>query len=351
MKISIIIPVYNVEHYLDKCLKSVINQTYNNLEIIIINDGSTDNSAQICKRYQAIDDRITLINNENMGLSESRNIGIKKASGDFIMFLDSDDWLDKETCKKSINLAIKYDTELVFWSYIREYKNVSLPKELYNINNNYRIFEKNEFLDKFHRKLVGPIGTELRSPENAESIVTAWGKLYKTLIIKENKIQFLNTKEIGTEDMYFNLIYGGYVNRAVFLNEFLSHYRRDNLNSLTRKMDFTLLDRWKNMYSYIEKYIIINNLSLEYKEALNNRIILSIIDIGMNIVRNNNLSRKNKIYSLNDILRREYIINAYSKIRIKDFDLKWCVFFIFAKNRVSYPLYYLLKFMIKMTNH
>lgn len=93
-KISVIIPVYNTEEYLEKCIESVINQTYKNLEIILVNDGSTDGSPEICKRFQMKDDRIIVIDKENQGLVAARKTGVKEASGEYITFVDSDDWID-----------------------------------------------------------------------------------------------------------------------------------------------------------------------------------------------------------------------------------------------------------------
>lgn len=93
-KISVIITIYNMEQYLDKCIQSVINQTYKNLEIILINDGSTDKSLNICKKYAISDNRVVLVNKNNEGLVKARISGIKQAVGDYITFVDADDWLD-----------------------------------------------------------------------------------------------------------------------------------------------------------------------------------------------------------------------------------------------------------------
>ena len=102
MKISIIIPVYNVEGYLVECLNSVVNQTYRDIEIIIVNDGSTDSSFSIIQQYQLQDERIKIINQENQGLSAARNAGIKKVSGEYIWFVDSDDYITIDACEKIV---------------------------------------------------------------------------------------------------------------------------------------------------------------------------------------------------------------------------------------------------------
>ncbi len=100
-KVSIIIPVYNVEKYLERCVDSALNQTYKNLEIILVNDGSTDNSLEICKKYET-ENRVKIFSEENRGLPVARNLGVKKSSGDYIIFLDSDDWLDDNLIEKLV---------------------------------------------------------------------------------------------------------------------------------------------------------------------------------------------------------------------------------------------------------
>ena len=122
-KVSIIIPVYNVEQYLAQCLDSVINQTYKNIEIICVNDCSLDNSFKILDEYSKNDKRIKIINRENNGgLSAARNTGLDNASGKYIYFLDSDDWIDLDYIEKMLNAAIKNEVEVVLNTNIIEHK-------------------------------------------------------------------------------------------------------------------------------------------------------------------------------------------------------------------------------------
>lgn len=102
--ISIIIPVYNVEDYLERCLDSIIHQSYKNIEIIVINDGSTDSSLKILEKYALKNSRIIIVNQENKGLSGARNIGVEKAIGDYIWFVDGDDFIDNDACERLISL-------------------------------------------------------------------------------------------------------------------------------------------------------------------------------------------------------------------------------------------------------
>ena len=112
--ISVIVPVYNVENYLKRCLDSIINQTYQNIEIILIDDGSTDNSGNLCEDYKKIDNRIKVVHKTNGGLSDARNTGIKKAKGKYITFVDSDDYVEYDYVEYLYNLIKKYDTNISF---------------------------------------------------------------------------------------------------------------------------------------------------------------------------------------------------------------------------------------------
>lgn len=116
-KVTIIIPVYNVEKYLSRCLNNVINQTYSNIEIILVNDGATDNSQVICEEYKKKDDRIKLLVKENGGLSDARNYGIPYATGDYIAFIDSDDMIHTSYIEYLLNLIEKYNGDISICGY------------------------------------------------------------------------------------------------------------------------------------------------------------------------------------------------------------------------------------------
>ena len=118
--ISIIVPVYNVEKYLPKCLDSIINQTYKNLEIILINDGSTDKSGEFCKKYKDIDNRINVIHKINEGVSVARNTGINVAKGKYITFIDSDDWIETDYIESALKYLMEYKPDILINNYLRD---------------------------------------------------------------------------------------------------------------------------------------------------------------------------------------------------------------------------------------
>lgn len=108
-RVSIIVPVYNVAPYLRQCMDSLINQTYRNIEIICVNDGATDESGAILAEYAAKDSTIKVISQKNAGLSAARNVGFSFATGDYVMYVDSDDWIDLETCETAVAIAVKHN--------------------------------------------------------------------------------------------------------------------------------------------------------------------------------------------------------------------------------------------------
>lgn len=347
-KISIILPVYNVEKYLSDCLDSLINQTFQEIEIIAVNDGSTDSSAEILLQYASKDKRVKIINQVNQGLSGARNSGMARAAGDYIMLVDSDDWIDVETCEAAFKACVENQADIVFWSYIREFEKISLPKVIFTED---RIFDKNQ-CRLLHCRFTGLLGHELSNPENSDSMATAWGKLYKSEIIKKNNLTFTDLKKIGAyEDGLFNLHYFGYVEKAVFINKYFNHYRKSNVNALTQTYKPELFNQYKKLFQIIKQYIHENGLSNEFNDALNNRICLSIIGVGLTeCLAQNPKSSVERIRFIRNVINDMMYKNAYKQLTLKYFPIHWKLFFVCAKYNVPIGVYLLLLVMRKIIN-
>lgn len=138
-KISVIVPIYNVEKYIGRCVESILNQTYKNIELILVDDGSTDRSGKICDEFSENDKRIQVLHNHNRGVSEARNAGLETMSGDYVMFVDSDDWIDPFMIEKMYRTLKKYDTELVvcepIYAYETHISNPNLSGESFLLDN------------------------------------------------------------------------------------------------------------------------------------------------------------------------------------------------------------------------
>lgn len=334
-RVSIIVPVYNVEKYLVRCIESLINQTFKNIEIILINDGSTDNSLNIINEYRKKDKRIKLINNKNNGVSYSRNIGIKQSTGDYIMFVDSDDWIDKDAIKNMYALAIKNSCDLIMCSYTREFLNGSKERKI--MLDDEVIYEKKNIKRDLLRRLIGPIKGELVKSEGLDSIGTVWGKLYKSSIIKNNYIKFIDLEEIGSaEDVLFNIYLFNEIDRAMFINKPIYHYWKVNSDSITSKYNPKLMEQRKVFFKYVQKFIEKNKMEQIFYEALNNRVCLSLLGLGLvEFSKNNKKSFFNKVKSYDRFLRDDYILDSYKNLELKYFPIYWKLFYFLNKYQIS----------------
>lgn len=213
--VSIVVPIYNSAKTLDRCINSLINQTYKNIEIILVNDGSEDDSLEICKKYEKNDDRIIIYDNENHGVSYTRNFGIQKAKGKYITFVDSDDYIEQNMIKDML-IKAKKNIDLVISGMIMRDK-FSRTIAIYKLKEKKYIFNKfMEVLNKDYQLI---------------SICGPCCKLYKTEIIKENNIYFRKDMCMG-EDTMFNIEYLRKCKNIVSLENIYYNYMRENPNSL-----------------------------------------------------------------------------------------------------------------------
>ena len=159
-KVSVIVPVYNCENYLERCMNSLINQSLEDIEIIAVNDGSTDGSLDILTRYQQLDNRIKIIDKENTGVSDSRNKGIETSTGKYIAFVDSDDWVDLHMLEDMYIKAEDTNSEVVICSYMREFGNHSKIK-IMNLDED--IIYEGDRLKELHRRIIGHLMKNLKN--------------------------------------------------------------------------------------------------------------------------------------------------------------------------------------------
>lgn len=218
-KISVIIPVYNVEKYLQKCLDSVINQTYKNLEIICINDGSPDNSGKILDEYAKKDSRIIVIHQENAGVSAARNRGLEIATGEYIAFVDSDDWLKPECYELALNV-LENDKEVDLVGYNADIIN--------SRNDTNQDLQRNK--NWFTLPFVGKF--ELSQKIAIRMCGACWIYLFKASIIKNNKLKFSNYK--FSEDFLFIFEYFAFVKNIYFLDKNLYNYNLAPYSAMTK---------------------------------------------------------------------------------------------------------------------
>lgn len=304
MKISVIIPVYNSSTYLRKCLDSVVNQTLKDIEIIVINDGSTDDSKNIIEEYLCKYKNIIFIDQGNKGIGKTRNIGIKKATGEYITFVDSDDYIKENMLEEYYKYAKKHNFDLVIGSYIKK------------INNKEIIFENNKF----------KTGNVKTTPQILYLIEYGpWAKLYKREMLINNNIYFDEKRKY--EDMPF-------VSKALLKSKLIGqitepyYYYIIHNNSETTTMDkrvFDILDILKEIKDYYKReyylrdeldYVIIDKITtymLQQRVQKDNKLRIEFINAGYAFLNKNIKNwRGNKYYKKTNFLKR--IIKNNKKI-------------------------------------
>lgn len=230
--VSIIIPVYNTERYLEKCLDSVVNQSLKDIEIIVINDGSKDGSKDIIEKFKKLDERIVFIDKENGGQSAARNEGVKIARGEYIAFVDSDDWVEKDMYKDLYEAAVKSNADVAICDHNYIYDN--REKNRFNIYN-----MKNETIDMENYGVDNYIMNYIKTYKHGNEV---WSRIYKRNILEENHIAFdINSQkgipEIG-EDLLFNLKVALHCNKVVSIDKaYYNYYIREGSSMNSHKPD------------------------------------------------------------------------------------------------------------------
>ena len=306
--ISIIVPIYNAEKYLNKCIDSLVNQTKKELEFILINDGSTDSSEDIIKSYK--DKRIKYFKNKNQGIGKTRNFGIDKATGKYLMFLDSDDYLDINACEKLYNKAIKEKSDLVVFDFYR------VEETLKEVTiNNFKSSSLKEIPNLLLDINLGPCN-----------------KLIKRELINKSNTRF--NEELKYEDTPFVTEIIKNANKISKLNEYL-HYYVIHSNSETTVRDERVFDiikiidiireQYKNE-KYIEDVInkltvrTLTNYTIQQRVQKDIKVGMKFIDEAFSYMKKNIPDYKNnKYYETRGILRRtieknKFITKVYCSI-------------------------------------
>lgn len=226
--VSVIVPVYRVEQYLRECLESIRLQTYADIEVIMVNDGSPDHSKEICEEYCVADARFHLINKENEGLGFARNTGLRFAHGEYVMFIDSDDYIQKTTVEKMIKTVVEQEADTVIGSFIRinDHKE-EVPYYGYVQHTACYVGEtvRREMLPKMFGSL----------PEGGDSLrMSACGVLYSMRLIQDYGVQFCSEREYTSEDLFFNLDYYQYAQKVYVLPDNFYYYRYNGDSLSTR---------------------------------------------------------------------------------------------------------------------
>lgn len=295
--ISILMPVYNSQEYLKNTVQDVINQSYGDWELILVDDGSKDNSKNICIELQKFDNRIRFINKENTGVSDTRNIALDNAKGKYIAFIDSDDSVHKDYLKILLSSIEKSNGQLAVCGFkerkistngqIEELSRVFYPKEVIATED-----MKDLIMDFGNSGLLNPL----------------WNKLYSRKIIEENNIRFKEEVETG-EDFIFNLQYFRKINNICFSKGELYYYIRRNNNSITYQYIDNMYEKGLEIHNLLEDFLKdMNFYNSKNKYILYGNHLMGVFSAFLNLFHKDcKLTLKQKKHYIKAIVNREYV--------------------------------------------
>lgn len=237
---SIILPIYNVENYLKRCLTSILNQSFTNYEIILVDDGSTDSSGKICDEYSKQYQFIKTIHKKNGGLSSARNEGLKKTSGKYIFMVDSDDWIEEDALKKLYECTKNQEIDIVKFDYIRQPENMKKSSIL-----------KEGLKDNKELKSIIPLILKQTGKIN----FSAWGHIYRKSFLEQKNLKFVSERIVGSEDYLFNLQAYCQAENLLVLADFLYDYDMRE-GSLTKRYRKNLFTQYKELHKEFKKCLV-----------------------------------------------------------------------------------------------
>lgn len=315
VKISIIVPVYNVEQYIENCLDSLVKQTLKDIEIIIVDDGSPDNSSEIYNKYAKRDNRIKIIKKQNAGVSEARNTGMEAATGEFYMFVDSDDWLPLDSCEILYNEYTRSQADMILAdAYIvtnGKVKKNDVFKEPFTTNDP-------EFFKAYQKTCIGYCYNPNPAVKwNIPGLGSPWNKLFNSKIIKENNLRFDPYVKGIYDDNLFTLYYLMHIKSLSYVKKPVYYFRLVS-GSLTQGYKKNTLDINSRIFKRIDEFMTATGNREYYLEAFYVYVIRRFSK-SMNVYffANNNDKTRNEVFAeLKQVMNLEPYKTAIKKVDI-----------------------------------
>jgi len=330
VKVSVIVPVYNSEKYLSRCIESVLNQKLKEIELLLVNDGSTDNSLEICKKYAGIDNRIKIIDKQNGGVSSARNAGIDAAKGEFIGFVDSDDWINPEMYSNMYKKVKETGSDICICNFFEDYFGYSIPNIL-KINKN--ILLKDDIINDLILNMIAPNDIDSNSMPIMGSV---WRLLINRELILNNNIRFpLNIHFM--EDFLFCINTFLNCSKISIDSRYYYHYCYNNISAsrgYIKDMYKVQVDVFKQLENILQKH----NLITIAKDRLKLRYINLCIASIINEIHNNINFRKK--YTYIKYICSDNKLNQYLKdINTNGYTLRKKAVLFALKHKMTFYIY------------
>ncbi|HWK24487.1 MAG TPA: glycosyltransferase [Ureibacillus sp.] len=316
--ISVIIPIYNVEKYLNRCIDSVINQTYENLEIILINDGSPDLCGKICDEYSKTDQRIKVIHKENGGVSSARNVGLKAAKGDYIAFVDPDDYVTRNMFEKLNHYREESQADIVSCCALVENDEGVIKNSFFKITNDSIVVDK-------QRAIIQLVWNNyLAESDRYIDIGVPWGKLYRKSMLTDNNIEFKESLR-RQQDNIFNLYAFHNANKIVYIDDPLYNYNYTNISNVfskyVRDIDVLFTELTNETNHFLKEYGWFRNNEIQLAfSAKGTSYLISILALKF-FNKDYKVSSRDRINSVKRLVSSEPYKSSLSNVELHFFKI------------------------------
>ena len=290
IKVSIIVPIYNVEKYLNRCMQSLLNQTLKEIEIIMVDDGSPDRCPQMCDEYATKDKRIKVIHKQNGGLGYARNSGMEIATGRYIAFIDSDDYVDVDMMEKLYDVASKRSLQAVFCGTVIIGEN----NEVVGKHIEEDVYTECRSNEKCRVLALESVATRNNYSVGTKHMISVWHSVYDLSFLRQNSITFCSERDFISEDMIFDIDFFSKANRIAFVPESYYYYCY-NGTSLSRTFNLNLYDRCKRHYKELLRRLSVNKFSETDLDVAHKYMIVKTYDYIQDLFKKeSNRSTRNK---------------------------------------------------------
>ena len=333
--VTIVLSIYNVEKYLERCINSVVNQTYKNLEIILVDDGATDSCPQICDEWAKKDSRIKVIHKKNAGLGMARNTGIENANGEYICFFDSDDYITLDAIEKLVNIAKKEKSDIVTFGFSRVDRNGNITEE--HIPTSTKVtYTGDEICNDFLADMIAP---QTASSDRQNLWMSAWASFYSLELIKKANWRFVSEREIISEDVYSLLHLYKHLDRVSVLSESLYFYC-ENDASLTHTYRSDRVEKIRNFYDSCNNAAKDMGYGDKVFDALKQPYI-SFNIAALKMIITSDEPRKKEIFK--DVILNSHLQNVVKSMDLSKENIKMKVFLFAIKHKLWRICHLLIK--------
>ncbi|MBR5272376.1 MAG: glycosyltransferase [Clostridia bacterium] len=311
--ITVIVPIYKAEKFLLRCVSSIQNQTYKNLEIILVDDGSPDNCWELCQQFARQDSRIKIFHKENAGQGLARNDGLDMATGDYVTFIDSDDWISEDHIENLYSAIVENNADVALGNHTKVFANGETQTKMLSLKEG--VYEGQSIVDEI---LLPLIGADTKNSKDILVNSSTSMNLYKMDVIRTNNIRYVSERYAVAEDFYFNVDFYHYSKRVVFTKE-CGYFYFQNFESTGEKYNPKRFERTLNYYSVICERVERYGLADRVGHRIG-RSFLMKIRVAIRHITNSDMPRKEKLCRIEEILTNEVVHSVLLSYPIEDYN-------------------------------